>query len=174
MKEDPLLLAKHKDRQVVHNNRIRERWAENPEFFRAKMREVYWKNVEQTRVKAREKYQKNIERERARGRRRKQAEIAQRTIKRSPDQVYSLIDAAISPQLPRHIREDVVSAMCLAVLEGKLFIENIGKEAKAFLASYNREFDYFKTASLDEPINGRDGRTYLDLLEDPKGQDTWH
>lgn len=33
MKVDPLLFAKHKDRQVVHNIRIRERWAENPELF---------------------------------------------------------------------------------------------------------------------------------------------
>jgi len=174
MKEDPLLFSKHKDRQVVHNNRIRERWAENPEFFRAKMREAYWKDVEATRAKGREKYRKNIERERARGRRRVKAEASKRAINRSPEEIYALIIKALPRALPTYIRDEVASAMCVAVLEGKLFIENIGKEAKAFIASYNREFDYFKTASLDEPINGRDGRTYLDLLEDPQGQESWN
>lgn len=166
MKEDPLLLAKHKDRVVAHGNRIRERWAEDPEFFRAKMREIYWRDVEATRAKAREKYLRNIERERARGRRKKKAEIARRTIKRSPDEVYTLISEAVPKALPSHVREEVVSSMCLAVLEGKLFIENIGKEAKAFLAAHNREFDHFKTASLDESIKGHEGLTRLDMLSD--------
>ena len=31
----------------------------------------------------------------------------------------------------------------LAVLEGQLFLENIGKEASKFLRAYNREFDTF-------------------------------
>lgn len=171
MKEDPLLLAKHKDRQVSNGIRLRERWRENPEPFRARLRDTYWKDVETTRAKAREKYEKNIERERARSRRRTQAQIAQRTIGRSPDQVYMRINRAIPRALPSHVRDDVVASMCLAILEGKLFIENIEKEAKSFLGAHNREFDHFKTASLDEPINGQDGRTYLDLLADPKQED---
>ncbi|UDF29953.1 UNVERIFIED_ORG: hypothetical protein LHK14_01140 [Roseateles sp. XES5] len=171
MKRDPLLFAKHKDRQATTRVRIRERWAEDPEFFRAKMREQYWKDVEATRAKAREKYQRNIDREQARGRRRNKAHKAQRTINRSPDQVYMLINRAVSKALPDHVRDDVVSSMCLAVLEGKLFIEDIEKDAKRFLAAYNREFDHFKTTSLDEPINGQDGRTYLDLLADPENED---
>jgi len=171
MKEDPLLFAKHKDRQAVNQARIRERWAEDPEPMRAKLREIYWKDVETTRAKGREKYKKNIDRERARSRRRTRARIAQRTIGRSPDQVYMLINRAVSRALPSHVRDDVVASMCLAVLEGKLFIENIEKEAKSFLTAYNRQFDHFKTASLDEPINGQDGRTYLDMLADPKEED---
>ncbi|GMB82879.1 hypothetical protein NN6n1_36620 [Shinella zoogloeoides] len=166
MKEDPLLFAKHKDRLIARSNRIRERWAEDPEFFRAKMREIYWRDVEATRAKAREKYLRNIERERARGRRRKKAENARCKIKRSPDEIYTLINRAVPKALPSHVRDEVVSSMCLAVLEGKLFIENIGKEAKAFLAAHNREFDHFKTTSLDESIKGHEGLTRLDMLSD--------
>lgn len=111
MKEDPLLFAKYKDRQVVHNNRIRERWAENPEFFCAKMREVYWKDVDTTRAKGTENYRKNIERERARGRRRVKAEASKRAINRSPDEIYSSIVKPLPKALPGHARDEVASTM---------------------------------------------------------------
>lgn len=166
MKEDPVLLAKQKDRQKAKNKRTLERWQENPEPFRAKMREIYWKDVEATRAKAREKYQRNIERERARGRRRVKADASKRAINRSPDEIYSSIVKSLPKALPGHVRDEVASTMCVAVLEGKLFIENIGKEAKVYLAAYNREFDHFKTTSLDAPINGHDGLTRLDTLSD--------
>ncbi|MEW9615639.1 hypothetical protein AB3G45_17640 [Shinella sp. S4-D37] len=171
MKTNPLLLARHKAREAKVRVRIRERWRENPEPFRAKMREIYWADVETTRAKAREKYHRNLDKERARKHRSAMAKKAKREINRSPDQIFTLIDKAVPRALPGFARDEIVSSMCLAVLEGKLFIENIGQEARKYLAAYNREFDHFKTASLDTPVNGRDGTTFLDLLADESGGD---
>lgn len=166
MKEDALLFAKHKDREAINTARIRERWKENPEPFRASLRERYWRDVDATRAKAREKYQRNRDKERARKRRNVKVKRAQKTMAQSPDQVYAMIDNAVSKALPSFVRDEIVSTMCLAVLEGKLFIENIKTESEHYLSAYNREFDHFKTGSLDAPINGHHGLTMLDLLAD--------
>ncbi|AYD02049.1 hypothetical protein [Neorhizobium sp. NCHU2750] len=58
--------------------------------------------------------------------------------------------------------------MSLAVMEGTLFVENIDKEAAQFLRAYNREFDQFKTISLEALVPGADGMTYMDRLADPE------
>lgn len=171
MKQNPQLLAKHKDREAKASIRFKERWRENPEKFRAKLREIYWRDVEATRARSREKYQRNRRAELARKHRSAMAKKAKREINRSPDQIFTLIDKAVPRALPGFARDEIVSSMCLAVLEGKLFIENIGQEARKYLAAYNREFDHFKTASLDTPVNGRDGTTFLDLLADESGGD---
>jgi len=94
---------------------------------------------------------------------------SKRTVSLSPDTVFSMIDKAVSKVLPRFVRDDVIAAMCLAVIEGNLFVENIPKEAAKFLSAYNREYDHFKTISLDAPVRGSDGFTLLDRLSD---QDT--
>lgn len=91
---------------------------------------------------------------------------------RAPDQVYAMIDKAVSRALPHFARDEIVSTMCLAVLEGKLFTENINADARRFVAAYNREFDHFKTSSLDAPINGHEGLTRLDLLVNNSHENT--
>jgi hypothetical protein len=79
-----------------------------------------------------------------------------------------MIDKAVPRTLPEFVRDEIVASMCLAVLEGKLFIENICKEASSYLRAYNRDFDTFKTTSLDAPLNGQDGTTFIDMLADDK------
>lgn len=171
MKVDPILLARHKDREAKARVRFKERWAENPEPFRAKLREIYWNDAEVARARNREKYQRNRSSELARKARNWRSKKAKREITKSPNEVYRMIDKAVSKSLPSFARDEIVSSMCLAVLEGKLFIENIGKEASNYLRAYNRDFDNFKTASLDAPVNGHDGTTFLDLLADETGGD---
>lgn len=151
--------------------------------IQAKARQWRLDNLEQRRKKDREYWAKNAERlrevdrryyhahqskmvERHRNRRAKERSL--RKILLSPDSVFKLIDSAISRTLPKFVRDDIVSAMCLAVLDGQLFVENIGKEAKKFVSAYNREYDHFKTISLDAPLAGYDGMTLLDRLADPQ------
>lgn len=88
-----------------------------------------------------------------------------KTITLSPDEVYNLINKAVSRALPAHIRDDVIAEICLAVLEGKLFIDDIKKEVVKYIRAHNREYDHFKTISLDATITGTDNLTRLDLLE---------
>ena len=54
------------------------------------------------------------------------------------------------------MRDDVINSMLLAVLEGELLLENIGARMKEYLGRYNREYDTFKTLSLDAPMGGTD------------------
>ncbi|OWV86460.1 hypothetical protein ATY78_23695 [Rhizobium sp. R635] len=47
--------------------------------------------------------------------------------------MFKLINNAVSRALLKFVRDDIISAMCLAVVDGQLFIENIGKEASKFV-----------------------------------------
>ncbi|TAA54612.1 hypothetical protein [Shinella sp. JR1-6] len=117
---------------------------------------------EKERAYQRDYYWKTIEKQRARNKRRYAKERSIKKITLSPDEVFKLINKAVSRAIPKFVRDDVIAEMCLAVLEGKLFIENIGKEASKFLAAHNRAFDHFKTISVDTKIS--EGVTILDTL----------
>jgi hypothetical protein len=88
------------------------------------------------------------------------------TIRHDPDTVYRVVSRAVSSALPRFMRDDVISSMLLAVLEGELLLENVGTRIKDYLGRYNREYDGFKTLSLDAPMGGTDLKR-IDLLEAP-------
>ncbi|NGO56202.1 hypothetical protein, partial [Allomesorhizobium camelthorni] len=65
--------------------------------------------------------------------------------------------------LPRFIRDDVVSSLCLAILEGEINVNDMAAQAKVYLRAYNREYDTFQTVSLDKFTPGTK-TTYLDAL----------
>lgn len=109
-------------------------------------------------------YWRTIEKQRARNKRRYAQERSIKKITLSPDEVFKAVNKTVSRAIPQFVRDDVISEMCLAILEGKLFIENIGKEAAKFLAAHNRAFDHFKTISVDTEIS--DGVTILETLTD--------
>ncbi|TPJ52690.1 hypothetical protein [Mesorhizobium sp. B2-6-4] len=88
------------------------------------------------------------------------------TIRHDPDTVYRVVSRAVSSALPRFMRDDVIASMLLAVLEGKLLLENVGARVKDYVTGYNREYDTIKTLSLDAPMGGTDLRR-IDLLEAP-------
>lgn len=136
----------------------------NLEQRRAKDRERYRINAERRKAQQHESYWRHHDKVLARARAKWAKASSQRAISRSPDAVMEMIDKAVSNALPRFIRDEVVSAMCLAVLEGQLMVEDVSKEAKLFLRAYNREYDTFKTVSLDAPLAGTEGLTLLDKL----------
>lgn len=88
------------------------------------------------------------------------------TMRHDPDTVYRVVSRAVSSGLPRFMRDDVIASMLLAVLEGKLLLEHVGARMKDYVTGYNREYDTFKTLSLDAPMGGTDLRR-IDLLEAP-------
>ncbi len=140
----------------------------NLEARRQRDREYYRDNLQRRLELSRDSYWRNHQKQLARSRSRWSKQRSKRTIALSPEAVMNLIDKAVSKALPRFVRDDVISAMCLAMLEGELFVENVGKEAAGFLRAYNREFDQFKTISLDAPLAGYDGVTLLDKLISPQ------
>jgi hypothetical protein len=86
-----------------------------------------------------------------------------RRVRTSPEEVYRRAMAALPSGLPRFIRDDVVSSLCLAILEGEINVNDMAAQAKVYLRAYNREYDTFQTVSLDVLIPGTK-TTYLDAL----------
>jgi hypothetical protein len=89
-----------------------------------------------------------------------------KAIRHNPEDVYRVVSRAVSSTLPRFMRDDVINSMLLAVLEGKLLLEHVGARMKDYVTGYNREYDTYKTLSLDAPMGGTDLRR-IDLLEAP-------
>ena len=65
---------------------------------------------------------------RARGAR--PAVIVPTAIAAQPDLVFSIVDAAVSRNLPRHIRDDVVGTVALMVLDGQISLSQVKAEAR--------------------------------------------
>ncbi|MFK0688010.1 hypothetical protein ACFX5Q_07365 [Mesorhizobium sp. IMUNJ 23033] len=91
-------------------------------------------------------------------------------VRHDPDTVYRVVSRAVSSALPRFIRDDVISSMLLAVLEGELLLGNVAARVKDYLGRYNRQYDSFRTLSLDAPMAGTDLRR-IDMLEAPAAYD---
>lgn len=82
----------------------------------------------------------------------------------SENELFRRIQAAVPRWLPQFVRDDVISEIVLAVLEGTVLVDQIQQHAKKCLHAHNRMFDQFGTVSLDEEIPGTDGLTYGDRL----------
>ncbi|EXL04851.1 hypothetical protein BG46_24110 [Brucella anthropi] len=78
------------------------------------------------------------------------------------------VTMVISRQLPKYLtapaRNDVFQSVFAAIVEGKILYDELSTCAKPFIAAYNRQYDYFKTVSIDAPIAGTDGLTRGDML----------
>lgn len=140
---------------------------ENPEKFREYERKRRLTIPDKIREKERRSYWKHHEKRLASSRARWARARTISKIRHDPDKVYLMLTKAVPRSWPRHVRDDLVSIMCLAILEGKLLIENIGKEVRRFVTEYNRVHDTYKTLSLDAVIPGTEGMTYLDQLVAP-------
>lgn len=103
---------------------------------------------------ARDYYQRNVEKMRQKSRDKRARAASKTKIRRSPDEVYRDISKAVPSVLPRHIRDELIGTMCLAVLEGKLLVKNIKSEVAKYLTDYNRQNDHHRTLSLDETMRG--------------------
>lgn len=81
--------------------------------------------------------------------------------------LYAAVNAAVSVGLPRHIRDDVISSMVLAVLEGEIAIDDAKGKAREFTARYHRAADTYRLKSYDNNI----GDTDLKLIDTFSNED---
>ncbi len=81
------------------------------------------------------------------------------TIAGAPNGGFAVIDAAVSRQLPRHIRDDVIGSVTLEVLEGRLSLCDLAKAVKQRQRQLYSETNY-GPISLDAPAY-RDGAVPL-------------
>lgn len=70
-------------------------------------------------------------------------------VRHSPDDVMRLVNRTISDALPGHMRDDIRSNIILAVLEGKLLLDQVGKRIQDYVRAYNREYDTHKHVQFE-------------------------
>jgi hypothetical protein len=71
------------------------------------------------------------------------------TIAEHGTDIFSLIRSAVPETLPRQIRDDVIGAMALEVVEGKLKTADIRRRVREFITAQYRQFSRFGPRSLD-------------------------
>lgn len=86
----------------------------------------------------------------------------------NPDVVFTAIKEAVSPRLPRHIRDEVMGQLFLDVEEGRIALEDIARFARKYTSDIYQEEK--RRISLDEPAfwDGS-GTTRLDRLSETDG-----
>ncbi len=155
-----LYYAKNRERIRAREN---EKRRNNVEKYKAGERMRYYRNHESRLASWKAWYYRNQQQalQRAKSNQEKKTSLAQ--MKRSPEAIWQRINAAVPASLARQVRDELIGNMCLAVLEGELLVKNIKAEVAKFMANYNREYDGFKTLSLDETRPGTKD-AYVDRL----------
>ncbi len=87
--------------------------------------------------------------ERLRSNRRRSKRIIQRQRERG---LMQTMKAAVPATFPRHVRDDIVGEMCLALAEGRLKAESIVAAAPEFVRAYWRTHSPYETISLDAAL----------------------
>lgn len=82
-----------------------------------------------------------------------------------PLDLRKAIQSLLPGYLPPHARMDVIGAVIADALDRKIEFRKLPEAVKAHVSAYNRQFDYFKTVSIDAPISGTEGLTRADLLD---------
>jgi hypothetical protein len=68
--------------------------------------------------------------------------------------LFAAANAVVPKSYPAHVRDDVISEIVIAVLEDKITVKDIGKEAPGFMRAYWREYSHYGRVSLDAVIPG--------------------
>lgn len=66
------------------------------------------------------------------------------------NEIFAAASKAVPTGIKAWRREDIISDIVLAVLEGSLEISQIAARAKEFIAGYNRKFNEYMHAEFDE------------------------
>jgi hypothetical protein len=83
--------------------------------------------------------------------------------------IFMLIRAAVPTSLPAQIRDDVIGAMALEVVEGKLRPSDIRRRVSEYVTAQYRQFSKFGPVSLDARLSEDGNTTLLDRLSTEAG-----
>jgi len=126
--------------------------------------ERYERNKKRWAEKERRKRARNAEQLRAYWRARRQLRKEKQTKIDSRHKLYLLVLKQVPTSLPADVRDDVVSAILLAVLEGDITQRQISSSVKTYITKHYRMFNPYKNVSLDAPVPGASNLCYVDLL----------
>lgn len=131
--------------------------------YMAKVRE---RNARRRRELGLDKHRvRDIEKVREKDRRAYQRKKTQQFAKMKPDDLTVLIKRHLPGYLLAPARADIINSFMELALARKVQFNKLPETVKQCVAAYNRQFDYFKTVSIDAPIAGTEGLTRADLLD---------
>jgi hypothetical protein len=87
--------------------------------------------------------------------------------------IFMLIRSAVPPTLPAQIRDDVIGAMALEIVEGKLRPTDIRRRVREYIALQFRQFSKYSRVSLDARLYDEGNATLLDRLSTDVGTGYW-
>jgi hypothetical protein len=83
------------------------------------------------------------------------------------------LNVAIPANLPAQIRDDVIGAMALELVEGKLKTTDVRRRVREFIKAQFRQFGKFGPLSLDARLFEDGNATLLDRLSTEAGTGYW-
>jgi hypothetical protein len=84
-----------------------------------------------------------------------------------------LIRSAVPTTLPAQIRDDVIGAMALEIVEGRLRPADIRRRVREYVTAQYRQFSKFGPMSLDARLSEDSNATLLDRLSTDVGTGYW-
>jgi hypothetical protein len=87
--------------------------------------------------------------------------------------IFLLIRSVVPITLPAQIRDDVIGAMALEVVEGKLRPTDIRRRVREYVTQQFRQFSKYGPASLDARLSKDGNATLLDRLSTDVGTGYW-
>jgi hypothetical protein len=84
-----------------------------------------------------------------------------------------LIRSAVPAYLPAQIRDDVIGAMALEIVEGKLRPTDIRRRVREYITAQYRQFSKFGHVSLDARLYDDGNATLLDRLSTDASTGYW-
>lgn len=140
-------------------------WVERDARRVEKKQEYRQKTMERHLAYKREWSRKNREKVREQERRHYHRAKAANMARTKPDELRALLRRQLPGYLDAQSRADIINEVIAAILDHKVFYGELSTCVKPFVTAHNRMYDHFKTLSLDAPIPGMDGMTYMDRLE---------
>jgi hypothetical protein len=87
--------------------------------------------------------------------------------------IYMLIRSAVPAYLPAQIRDDVIGAMALEIVEAKLRPTDIRRRVREYITAQYRQFSKFGHVSLDARLYDDGNATLLDRLSTDASTGYW-
>ncbi len=133
---------------------------EDPNLYRS----ICDKKNARDRVRRLGKEQVRTDAMREKDRRKYQRIKAQDFARANHTEMRKLICVHVPGYLMAAAQMDVINSVMVQILDRKVPFNELAAWVKKSVTEYNRQFDYFKTVSIDAPIAGTDGLTRGDML----------
>jgi len=95
------------------------------------------------------------------------------SISANAEDIFALIRAAVPNTLPAQTRDEVIGAMALAVVEGKLRPAEVKRHVGEYITAQFRQFSKYGAVSLDARLYDDGSATLLDRLSTEVGTGSW-